>query len=326
LWIAAAVTCGSLRVTAADEQGESLKNSIGMELRSIPPGEFLMGGETYDEVVKAFGKREDFFPEKFADELPQHRVRITKPFDLGTYEVTTEQFAKFVAAEGYRTEAEQDAKGGWGWDAVEKNFARKPAYSWREWGVEETPTSPVVNVSWNDAAAFCRWLSRSEGKVYRLPTEAEWEYACRAGSTTRYYNGDDQEQVFKIGNVDDGWVFELGKPPTAIYIPWKYDVKSKDGYAFTAPVGRFQPNRFGLYDMVGNAGEWCSDWYSPKYYATSPAENPQGPAEGAYHVIRGGGWHRGPPLSSRSGSRREGKPPSLGPFLVGFRVLREQSP
>lgn len=322
--LAAAATFGfALPAAVADEPGETITNSIGMKLKLIPSGEFLMGGESFDEVVKAFGRREDFFPEKFDDELPQHRVRITKAFYLGVYEVTKEQFASFVDAEKYRTDAEKNDKGGWGWSKTEKRFLQRPEYTWRDWGVDDAPSSPVGNVSWNDAAAFCRWLSQKEGKVYRLPTDAEWEYACRAGTTTRYYNGDDPNAVYEIGNVNDGWAHSL-KDLKPIYGPWSYDVKSKDGYAFTAPVGRFRPNRFGLYDMVGNAPEWCADWYAKDYYTNSPTDDPQGPALGLVHVILGGGWHRGDPLSSRSGSRIGGKADGFHPFVIGFRVLRER--
>ncbi len=315
---------------AADEPGETISDSIDMKMKLIPSGEFQMGGESYAEFVKAVGFREDFHPQMFDDEQPKHRVRITKSFYLGIYEVTREQFSRFVKAENYRTEAEQDGKGGWGWDKNQKRFLQKPEYTWRDWGVRdwganEPPSSPVVNLSWNDAVAFCKWLSHKEDKAYRLPTEAEWEYACRAGTTTRYYNGDDPNRVPEIGNFDDGWLGDWNKPAEVYYAPWKFEVsRSRDGYAFTAPVGQFRPNRFGLYDMVGNAAEWCSDWYSHDYYARSPTDDPQGPAAGKYRVIRGGGWYRGDALFVYSGNRRAGNPERLPLCAVGFRVLRER--
>ena len=110
----------------------------------------------------------------------------------------------------------------------------------------------MVCVSWNDAVAFCKWLSRKEGKTYRLPTEAEWEYACRAGTTTRYWSGDDPETLAKVGNVADATA-------KAKFANWKYTIKASDGYVFTATVGQFTPNAFGLYDMHGNAWQWCAD-------------------------------------------------------------------
>ena len=167
----------------------------------------------------------------------------------------------------------------------------------------------MVNVSWNDAMAFCRWLSRKEGKTYRLPSEAQWEYACRAGTTTRYYNGDNPEMVTKVGNVADATV-------NAKFPRWGDANKSSDGYVFTAPVGSFHPNAFGLYDMHGNAWEWCADWYDAGYYATSPLDNPAGPRSGVYRVMRGCCW-AGSAFGARSAQRNAALPGlrSLRPWL-----------
>ena len=142
---------------------------------------------------------------------------------------------------------------------------------------------PVVNVSWNDAAAFCVWLSKKEGKKYRLPTEAEWEYACRAGTTTRYSFGNDPEGLVKYANSWDAGVIE--KWPAA-----SNRLKGNDGYIFTAPVGSFLPNPFGLYDMHGNVNQWCADWFGKDYYSVSGVDDPQGPATGTQHVLRGGSF------------------------------------
>ena len=132
----------------------------------------------------------------------------------------------------------------------------------------------MVNVSWNDAIAFCNELSeleglkpyyqsgagcRRDGDGYRLPTEAEWEYACRAGTTTRYQSGDDPETLAAVGNIADGTA-------KAKYPLWTWAIAAQDGYVYTAPVGRFRPNAFGLYDMHGNVWEWCWDWYEADYY------------------------------------------------------------
>ena len=149
-----------------------------------------------------------------------------------------------------------------------KEFDFNEKYSWRNTGFEQTDEHPVVNVSWNDAVAFCKWLSKKEGKTYRLPTEAEWEYACRAGTTTRYYSGDDPETLAKVGNVADAAL-------KAKFPDWKYTIKASDGYVFTAPVGKFKPNAFGLYDMHGNAWQWCADWYGEEYYCASRPQTTQ---------------------------------------------------
>ena len=256
---------------------KQITNSIGMKLTLIPAGEFLMGsGESAEATAAFFNKtyggdllKADFFK----DEHPQHRVRITKPFYLGTYHVTRGQFRQFVADRLQDRRGEGREAGGLGLGPDKKEFGFNEKYSWRNAGFEQTDEHPVVNVSWNDAVAFCKWLSRKEGKTYRLPTEAEWEYACRAGTTTRYYSGDDPETLAKVGNVADATA-------KAKFPDWKCTIKASDGYVFTSPVGSFRPNAFGLYDMHGNAWQWCADWYGKEYYATSPADDPTGPDSG----------------------------------------------
>lgn len=133
-------------------------------------------------------------------------MRITKPFYLGAYEVTVGEFRKFVEDSGYKTDAEKDGIDSWAFNTKTGKLepeGRKPEYTWRNPGWEQTDDHPVVNVTWNDAVAFCEWLSRKEGATYRLPTEAEWEYACRAGTTTRFWSGDDPETLAAAGNVRD---------------------------------------------------------------------------------------------------------------------------
>jgi formylglycine-generating enzyme required for sulfatase activity len=139
---------------------ESIKNSIGMTLKQMPAGEFFMAA--------AHDVR------NFDGEKPRHKVRIG-PFYLGVTEVTRGQFRPFVDEEGYRTESEKDGKGGMGWNEKSRTWTWNASYTWRNPGFEQTDEHPVVNVSWNDAQAFGAWLSRKEGKTYRLPTEAEWE-------------------------------------------------------------------------------------------------------------------------------------------------------
>ena len=242
-------------------------------------------------------------------------MRITKPFYLGTYHVTRGQFRQFVTDTGYKTDAEKGEKpGAWGWNPDKKEFGFNEKYSWRNAGFEQTDEHPVVNVSWNDAVEFCKWLSKKEGKTYRLPTEAEWEYACRAGTTTRYYSGDDPETLAKVGNVADA-------AAKAKFPDWKYTIKANDGYVFTAPVGKFKPNAFGLYDMHGNAWQWCADWYGAEYYATSPADDPTGPDSGYGRVLRGGSWASGraaPVPPNASGSRQTTGSTSLASVLPGL--------
>ena len=216
-------------------------------------------------------------------EYPRHHVRITKPFYLGTYHVTRGQFREFVKATGYKTVAEKDRPPGMIYEGH--------IYTWDKPGYEQTNEHPVVCIGWDDAMAFCKWLSRKEGKAYRLPTEAEWEYACRAGTTTRFYSGDDPETLATVGNVTDA-AFKAKYPdcPDA----QQHTIKASDGYVYTAPVGQFKPNAFGLYDMHGNAWQWCSDWWGAGYYARSPLNDPKGPETGTAHILRGGSCGYGP--------------------------------
>jgi formylglycine-generating enzyme required for sulfatase activity len=218
--------------------------------------------------------------------------------------------ARFVRDTSYRTDAEKDGEGGWGWTG--EDFAHQANFNWQETGFAQNDEHPVVNVSWNDAVAFCDWLSAQEGKSYRLPTEAHWEYACRAGTTTRYYDGNDADGLARIGNVADATA-------KAEFAWWTTTISARDGYEFTAPAGQFQANRFGLYDMTGNVWEWCADWYDSEYYDNSPTDDPEGPASGSYRVFRGGGWNCGAVLC-RSSLRYNYEPTNRSDN-IGFRVL-----
>ena len=176
-----------------------LVNSIGIKLAFIPPGEFMMGSDTTEPVPN-----DDEFVDKAAGRREKHRVRITRLFYLSVTEVTRGQFREFVDDAGYKTDAEKEGS----------------EFTWRDPHFEQTDEHPVVYVSWNDAVAFCDWLSRREGKTYRLPTEAEWEYACRAGTTSRYSCGDDPEGLAAVGNVLDATASEKSSDfPDISYVP-----------------------------------------------------------------------------------------------------------
>ena len=211
-------------------------------------------------------------------EGPQHQVRISKGFWMGQTEVTQGQYKSVLNAEPWsgRRHAQEDA------------------------------SNPAVYVNWDDAVAFCRKLSQKEGKSYRLPTEAEWEYACRAGTTTRFSFGDDDsllgDYAWYRGNTVD-----LGKHD------WP-------------PVGQKKPNPWGLYDMHGNVWEWCSDWFDgdyysdDSYYSKSPSVDPNGPSSGENRSVRGGS--RNDTESSLRCARRVGYGPRSNLYYVGFRVVR----
>jgi sulfatase modifying factor 1 len=288
-----------LDVAARPSNPRSLTNSIGVELTLIDAGEFLMGSDATDADAE-----DEEFLDKASGRKEKHRIRITKPFYLGTHEVTRGQFRRFVDDAGYQTEAEKDGKGGYGWNEETKTFEQNPRYTWQNAGFVQTDEHPAVNVSWNDAQAFVAWLSRKERKTYRLPTEAEWEYACRAGSTIRYSSGDDPEGLAAVGNVADGTARQK-------YPEWTWAIAARDGYVYTAPVGRYNPNAWGLFDMHGNVWEWCSDGHAADYYKQSPVDDPPGMSVASYRVYRGGGWSSYP---------RDARSAFRGRFGPGFRI------
>ena len=292
-----------------------MTNAIGMRLILIPAGEFMMGNsESVAEMLQDFPiygveAKTDYL---FEDEYPRHRVRITRPFYFGRCEVTVGQFKAFTAASGYRTEAQRDGSGGWGYNAkTGKCEGRGVQYNWLNPGFPQTDSHPVVNVTWNDAVAFCQWLSRREGETYRLPTEAEWEYACRAGAKTRYTSGNNPDRIAREANLADSRGRTTFPHVQQIVMP-------KNG-KFTVAVESYAANGFGLCDMHGNVWEWCSDWYGKDYYSKSPVEDPTGPESGIRHVRRGGGWNSFP-LYARASFRNWNKPETRCVNL-GFRVL-----
>ncbi|MFH1922451.1 MAG: SUMF1/EgtB/PvdO family nonheme iron enzyme [Planctomycetota bacterium] len=277
-------------------------NAIGMNLVLIPPGEFRMGTseEQLGQVIAQAerdspGKWDTWYEGQIPRESPQHPVKITRPFYLGRFEVTVGQFRAFVEATQYKTDAEKDGKGGYSPSGVVPE--QRPEYNWSNAGFPQTDEHPVINVSWNDAVAFCQWLSESSGQTYRLPTEAEWEYACRAGTTTSFSFGDD------LAKVDD--------------YAW-HDENCDSG---PQPVGKKKPNAWGLRDMHGNLWEWCADWYGD--YDESLAVDPTGSASDSeyIHAVRGGSWLDETP-KCRSAMRLANSPTNC--FFRGFRVVCER--
>ncbi len=312
----------------ADEQSSpsaAVENSLGMKFVLVPAGEFLMGSdESPDVLSKDYPQYERRRVQELGDEAPVHRVRITQPFYLGQFEVTVGQFRKFLEASGYIPESVADGTGGYGYnanydptksDSGDAFEGRDPKYSWHNPGFVQGDNHPVLNITWNDAVALTKWLSEKEGVKYRLPTEAEWEYACRAGTRTRYANSNNPESLIKIANIFDADAKEY-------WSRWaQFALSGHDNSAFTSPVGSFAPNSWGLYDMHGNAWEWVSDWYENDYYAKSPIDDPQGPTDGIVRVRRGGSWHTWS-LYARS-SYRNWISPNSRYSLVGMRLVRE---
>ena len=278
--------------------GEPLENSIGLKLIRVPAGEYLMGSPPTEK-----GRRND---------EPRRRVTLTRAFEIGQFEVTRGQFRTFVEATKYKSDVERGIRGGYGFDAETSKLAGPDKkYAWHFTGFPQSDEHPVVNVTWNDALAFCLWLSKKENRVYRLPTEAEWEYACRGGSKTAFCNGDDLEKVIEVGNIVD----QDAKAKFADRIA----VAGRDGFVFTAPVGQFKANGFGLHDMHGNVWEWTADWFGPP--PTADQTDPRGPETGKDKVIRGGDWYHD--WSFARSAQRFPIHPTLYRRHAGFRVVRE---
>jgi uncharacterized protein (TIGR02996 family) len=252
-----------------------LENSLGMRLALIPAGKFRMGSPKREA-----GRGED--------EGPRHEVEITRPFYLGVFPVTQQQFHTVTRRNPSHFRCSGEGK----------TTARGTG----------SANFPVGGVSWEDAAAFCKSLSgmpaeRKESRLYVLPSEAQWEYACRGGaSSTPFHCGASLSStqanfdgIYPYGRAPKG--ADLGRP---------------------TPVGSYPPNAFGLFDMHGNVWEWCADWYQADYYARSPRKDPPGPTTGELRVMRGGSWPNCAAVS-RSAFRYRGKP-GVGEGDVGLRV------
>ena len=302
-----------------------IENSLGMRFVRIAAGTFDMGNdEAVDSLAAAYPQAERSRLLALKDEAPVHRVHITRSFFMGQHEVTVGQYQRYLEASGNTPESVADGTGGYGYNAAydpattargDAFEGRDPRYSWQNPGFAQTGRHPVVNVTWNDAVAMARWLSQREGVTYRLPTEAEWEYACRAGSRHRYSASDDPASLLTTANTFDA-------DAARNWPRWQSQaLPGSDGFAFTAPVGSYPANAFGLQDMLGNAWEWTSDWHGDTYYAASPTDDPQGPAEGSVRVRRGGSWHTWP-LYARCAYRNWNSPETRY-TLVGFRLVRE---
>jgi formylglycine-generating enzyme required for sulfatase activity len=240
-----------------------ITNSIGMTFVYIKPGTFMMGSPLYET-----GRDND---------ETQHQVTLTKGFYMGETEVTVGQWRTFARDSGYRTEAET---GGGAFVNISGKWEKKEGYYWDNPGFAQSENHPVTCVSWNDAQAFIRWINSKEGADYRLPTEAEWEYAARAGTQMARFWGEDPDQACDYANVADHTEWSGRK--------WNNPHNCRDGHWFTAPVGSFRPNPWGLYDMIGNVWEWCQDWKGD--YPTSSVTDPTGPYSGSNRVNRGGSW------------------------------------
>lgn len=266
LWLLLPATASALAAPVeADAGHQAWVNSIGISFIRIPAGSFLMGSPDRDA-------------EGNATEKPQHRVTLSRPFLLGRFEVTQAQWEAVMGRNPYD---DQRSNPYYGLPGMAERL-RKPDHP--------------ATVSWNDAQAFIARLNLREGhQRYRLPTEAEWEYAARAGTTTRYSFGDESSRLRTYAWFGED--FATGS---------------------THAVGQKLPNPWGLNDMHGNVWEWVQDWFDEGYYAASPAVDPAGPATGSARVVRGGSWH----VTSGSwrSAVRKPYPPDYRGISIGFRL------
>ena len=268
---------------------------------AIRPDRFLMGSPENKK-------------DRQSDESPQHVVTIPNPFAISRCEITVGQFKQFVQETNHRTTAEENGKGCFVWNAEKKQAEQLPERNWKNPGFAQTDAHPVVCVSWDDTTAYVKWLSHRTGAVYRLPTEAEWEYVARAGTkTVRFYqddkqcdyaNGAGQEAKFI---VDSGWVL----------------AECSDSHVYTAPVASFGENQFGLFDMLGNVWEWTEDCWHGNYQGAPQDGSAWKDADGGdcnRRVVRGGSWLGNPQNLRSAGRNRDLTVDAYG--NLGFRIAR----
>jgi formylglycine-generating enzyme required for sulfatase activity/serine/threonine protein kinase len=276
-----------------------LGNTATMKLVQIPAGKFLMGSPVTEE-------------DRDEDEI-QHEVILSEPFYMGVTPVTVGQFAAFIEDSEYITDAEKDSSSAGIEIGNGKLDGKVNGCWWRNPGFDQKRDHPVVLVSWNDARAFCVWLSSRSGKMVLLPTEAQWEYACRAGATTAYPWGESPDSGKGWANVGDQ---SLKKKLPNARAQWSF-FSWDDRFVFTSPVSNVKGNAFGLCDMIGNVWQWCQDYYGD--YDKGVATNPTGPETGDLRVLRGGSWGNDPGLCRSA--YRDGDYPDYRFGHTGFRVV-----
>lgn len=264
------------------------------EMVALPSGDFAMGSS---DTEKGRGD----------DEGPLHTVHVTS-FALGKNEITRMQYAAFVKQTKHSTDGKC-------WTLEDGKFEQRSARDWRTPGFPQQDMHPVVCINWSDAREYATWLSRKTGKNYRLPSEAEWEYAARGNTNSARYWGDELAVACTYANTADqsAQAHIKGATSWGIY-------PCNDNFDYTAPVGSFKANAFGLNDMLGNVLEWVEDSYHPSY-KDAPSDGSVWQGNEGKHLLRGGSWNNGP-INVRAAMRDASKPEARF-SLFGFRLARQ---
>lgn len=303
--------CATLSGTASAQGGaeriQDCKNCP--EMITLPGGNFIMGAPPGEE------EREGMPADLRRRSQPQRRIGIAPGLAMARTTVTRGQFAAFVEETGH-----EPGTGCWVFvnNGATYEYEHRPGLSWRSPGFEQTDEHPVVCVSWHDAMAYAAWLTRQTNRVYRLPSEAEWEFAARAGTLTARFWGDSVVGACEHANVADMTLantLNLDRRP-------QFTHRCTDGHAYTAPVGSFRPNAFGLYDMLGNVWQWTADCLNPSLEGVPTDGSPRLTGDCDSRPMRGGSWSH-LPWYVRSGNRVRGQAAERY-STVGFRVLRDR--
>jgi formylglycine-generating enzyme len=306
--ITLAIASAAAGAAAAQKPGEIFRDCPECpEVVVIPPGTFERGSPE-DERVR------DATPKAFADrEILRAKVTIPRAFAMSRHEITRGEFARFAAAT-----KRPDPPSCGVFDRATDGWGQQPGYSWRRPGFAQTDQHPAICMNWEDARDYAAWLAKSTGKPYRLASEAEWEYAARAGTTTARYWGDAFEPGCALANTMTAQtVQELGNPKS-----WQNKVVCTAQRSFTVPVGSFPANPFGLHDMIGNAFEWVQDCYWPTYEGAPTDGSARERPNCDLRIPRGGAFHSSPWLA-RAAFRGGPVVPGLRPVAAGIRVVRD---
>ena len=296
--------CAAPPAAAQSAAGDTFRDCDACpEMVVLPAGRFHMGSPPSERS-------------RTRHEGPRRAIRIDAPFSAGKYQVTRAQFAAFARA----APAPATGAGCVVFDPDSGTLRRdEAARDWRRPGYAQQDDHPVVCVAWVEARAYVEWLSRETGRRYRLLSETEWEYAARAGSNTSRPWGDVPAQSCRHANLaDESFARDVSRGPGRSWYPGWH--ACRDGFGFTSPVGRFEANRFGLHDMIGNAWEWVEDCWNDAHGSADAGAAPRLSGDCARRVYRGGAW-RSYPEFGRSAQRQHGAA-GMRHALIGFRVAR----